>query len=80
MLFMFRSMHPASENVKNFFEKKYAEKNKKKVLYKKESLLYNQLYKILHAGLKDKGVLERVFVSSIERTKAGSSGMLFLFQ
>ena len=74
MLFMLRSMHPASENVKNFFAKKI-----KKVLYKKESLLYNQLYKILHAGLKDKGVLERVFVSSIERTKAGSSGMPLLF-
>ena len=79
MLFMFRSMHPASENVKNFFEKNM-QKKIKKVLYKKESLLYNQLYKILHAGLKDKGVLERVFVSSIERTKAGSSGMPFLFQ
>ena len=34
---MFRSMHPASENVKNFFEKKYAEKNKKKYFTKKKA-------------------------------------------
>ena len=34
---MFRSMHPASENVKSFFEKKYAKKNKKKYFTKKKA-------------------------------------------